>query len=131
MLATCETRLSNFLEYPRVELADTMTSVATPPAKKFSKSLSLQYLNPKLLVAQKGVEAVEDVIPELEIELSISDLLLSPQVVDEGNFMTIKLDDVLPVPEEWSLREGSEKDLNTSMRCDTNIQISLRIQLIL
>jgi hypothetical protein len=117
VLATCETRLSHFLEYPRVEMADTMTSIATPPAKRVVKHLSLQYLNTKLLqtVAQKGVEAVEDVVPELEIELSISELLLSPQVVEEGNFITIRLDDVLPVPEEWSLREGTEKDLNTSI----------------
>jgi hypothetical protein len=94
-----------------------MTPAALPPAKKVVKHLALQYLNPKLLqsVAQKGVEAVDDVVPELEVELSISDLLLPTLVVDEGNFITIRLDDVLPVPEEWSLREGSEKDLNTSL----------------
>lgn len=51
--------------------------------------------------------------------MSISKLLIEPEVVEAGTFLTFKVEDALPVPEEWTLKEGTEKDMNSSKRrCD-------------
>ena len=34
--------------------------------------------------------------------------------MEDGNFINIKIDDLFPLPEEWSTKEGNKKDLNSS-----------------
>lgn len=114
VLASCETSLSHFLQYPSVEGGPGGAGRVVAPDTRVSKHLPLAYVSPKLL--QSGPPGGQEDVPELEIDLEISALLVAPEAIEEGNFITLKLDDVFPLPEEWSLREGTEKDLNSSMR---------------
>ncbi|KAJ3217632.1 Cilia- and flagella-associated protein 70 [Clydaea vesicula] len=125
VLGTCETKIQNFLNYPKVETQQ--STVSLPPELFLQKKIPVNYLNQKLLAlpnlpanAKNNATAAqvvneEDLIPEIEVQISLSSLLLDPEVVDNGNFIHLKVDDVYPVPEEWSLREGTEKDLNTNV----------------
>lgn len=66
------------------------------------------FLNPKSLPP--------DIKPELEFEITLSRPLFSSNDIENANFMYLKLDDMYPCPEEWNLKEGNEKDLNSSTR---------------
>lgn len=52
--------------------------------------------------------------PSVLVEIALSRPLLTPAQLTNSVFLTIVLDDVRPVPEEWTLREGNEKDPNSS-----------------
>ena len=71
------------------------------------------YLNPKLL-PPPSKEGDPSNAPEITIEASISNPLIAPEIVEAGNFISFKLLDMYPVPEDWTLKEGTEKDLNSS-----------------
>jgi hypothetical protein len=59
-------------------------------------------------------------IPELEVEIVLSKPLIPQEVMELGNFIIFKPEDMLPLPEEWSLKEGNEKDINSS-KCNACI----------
>ena len=88
MLATSEVSLRQLLTNSSVSL-----------------KVALVYLNPKLLLAD----------PFLLATVSLDKPLISELDMAEGNFMTIKLDDCWPVPDEWTLKEGNEKDLGSCL----------------
>jgi hypothetical protein len=74
----------------------------------FAETLVINYTNPKLLAPNQEV-------PCLKIELSLTKPLLSAEAILNGIFANISLDTLHPLPEDWSIREGSEKDLNSSI----------------
>lgn len=74
----------------------------------FKDSFPIVYANQKLL------QPASDAIPEIEIEVSISHPLLTESDLQGGSFASIRVEDVFPVPDEWTLKEGNEKDLNSS-----------------
>jgi hypothetical protein len=43
----------------------------------------------------------------------LSQSLLPTEVLEAGNFMTITVEDMRPVPDEWQLK-ANEKDMNSS-----------------
>ncbi|KAJ3276552.1 Cilia- and flagella-associated protein 70 [Terramyces sp. JEL0728] len=53
--------------------------------------------------------------PAISIEVTLSKPLISTQVLQNGIFATLKPEEVYPVPEDWSLREGNEKDPNSNL----------------
>ena len=53
-------------------------------------------------------------VPELEIEITLSRPLLRSEDLENGNILTIKIDDMWNVPEDWSVKEGTERDLSSS-----------------
>ncbi|KAJ3056144.1 Cilia- and flagella-associated protein 70 [Rhizophlyctis rosea] len=90
-------------------------SAQSPTAPlSFRQTVPITYLNPRLLAPGKNEVEDPNKIPEFEVEVSISEPLIPPEVVEQGNFITLKVEDVVPVPDEWSLKEGMEKDLNSS-----------------
>jgi len=78
-----------------------------------TKTASINYINPRLLPATKGDEDLAK-LPEFTVEVTISNFLIDPEIVEHGNFINLHLNELYPVPEEWSLKEGTEKDLNSS-----------------
>jgi hypothetical protein len=104
---------STFLNYPQRDPDENSDVPLTPPPLHFKTSVPISYLNPKLL-PNPPKEGEPNNQPELTIEASISNLLIPMDVVEAGNFVTVKLDDAFPVPDEWALREGNEKDVNSS-----------------
>ena len=50
----------------------------------------------------------------LSVEISLSRALISPTDLQNGMFATLKVEEIYPVPDDWSLRDGNEKDLNSS-----------------
>ncbi|KAJ3416941.1 Cilia- and flagella-associated protein 70 [Chytridiales sp. JEL 0842] len=92
-----------------------------PPPTNFKSSLPISYVNPKLLPSSKAAATVDasggegSNLPELNVDVSISNLLIPMDVIEAGNFVTIKLDDAFPVPDEWTLKEGTEKDLSSNI----------------
>ncbi|KAI8802085.1 hypothetical protein BJ742DRAFT_873493 [Cladochytrium replicatum] len=86
-----------------------------PPSLSFVESIPVAYMNPKLLAPPKGDEDPPKSGPELIIEVSISKPLLDAEMIEGGNFMHLKIEDVCPVPDEWTLKEGTDKDLNSNI----------------
>ena len=80
-----------------------------------TKTAPIIYLNPRLLPANnnKGDDELMKG-PEFTVEVTISNFLIDPEIIEHSNFINLHLSEVYPVPEEWSLKEGSEKDLNSS-----------------
>jgi hypothetical protein len=75
--------------------------------QSYQEVLSLNYLNPKMLTP--GQE-----LPSITVEISISRPLLSMEAIQKGVFAKISLDTLSPVPEDWTIREGNEKDPHSS-----------------
>ncbi|KAJ3324059.1 Cilia- and flagella-associated protein 70 [Boothiomyces sp. JEL0866] len=64
--------------------------------------------------------------PTISIEVTLSKPLIPTQVLQNGIFATLKPEEVYPVPEDWSLREGNEKDPNSNLYTYTmNLKIPL------
>jgi hypothetical protein len=93
-----------FLKYFKAEDYD-----ATIPdcPLSFTQTIPIVYTNLKMLTPNQEV-------PVLHIEISLSRALLSPTQLSSSVFMNIHLFDLKPVLEEWTLREASEKDPNSS-----------------
>ncbi|KAJ3101698.1 Cilia- and flagella-associated protein 70 [Phlyctochytrium planicorne] len=105
---------SVFLKYPQRDTTAPADVPLSPPPLSFKDSVSITYLNSRLLPgASKDGEPSN--LPELFFEASLSKPLIPPEVVENGNFITFKLDDLFPVPDEWTLKEGTEKDLNSNI----------------
>ncbi|KAI9204949.1 uncharacterized protein BJ171DRAFT_423701, partial [Polychytrium aggregatum] len=110
-------KLLNFISRdPSVE-----TVSPEPPPLSVSETLSVSYANPKLLPVPKSPE--EDISPRIEVEITFDDHLIRPDIQDTSNCICLKIEDMLPVPDEWNVKEGSEKDLNssdlTNLLCNT------------
>jgi len=78
-----------------------------------TKTAQINYLNPRLLPAAKADDDLAK-LPEFTVEATISNFLIDPEIIEHGNFINLHLNDIYPVPDEWSLKEGTEKDLNSS-----------------
>jgi hypothetical protein len=52
--------------------------------------------------------------PTINLMITLSRPLIPAVVLQSGLFAQISVDDARPVPDEWSLREGNEKDLQSS-----------------
>ncbi|KAJ3045423.1 Cilia- and flagella-associated protein 70 [Rhizophlyctis rosea] len=88
---------------------------STAPPLSFRQTVPITYHNPRLLAPGKGEVEDPNKVPEFDVEVCISEPLIAPEVVEQGNFITLKVEDVVPVPDEWSLKEGMEKDLNSNI----------------
>jgi hypothetical protein len=51
---------------------------------------------------------------EVEVTITFSRELISMATFEDGNFLTIKVEDMRSLPEDWSAKEGNEKDLSSS-----------------
>ncbi len=78
-----------------------------------TKTAQINYVNPRLLPATKGDDDLAK-LPEFTVEVTISNFLIDPEFIEHGNFINLHLNELYPVPDEWSLKEGTEKDLNSS-----------------
>ena len=114
ILGTAEATLAtNFLNYTqRDPEGNPGDPLPPPPLTLYQATLPISYNNIKLLSTVSGASTLAP--PELDVEFCISKPILESSNADGGNFITFKLDDVFPLPEEWTLKEGNEKDLNTS-----------------
>ena len=81
---------------------------------ELKRSVNISYVNPKMLGS-------ESLVPALDIEVKLSAPLLPAEAMEAGNLMTITVEDMSPVPDEWTLKDGVDKDL-TSSAC-TNIVV--------
>ena len=72
-----------------------------------SRKITINYINPKNLTSNQES-------PSITVEISLSRPLLSSSLLSNSVFMSIITEDIRPIPEEWSLRDGSEKDVNSS-----------------
>ena len=105
---------STFLKYQhRDPDSDADETPLPPPPLHLKETVPITYNNLKLLPPPSKDGEIAN-LPEITIEASISCPLIDPEVAEAGNFLTIKLDDLHPVPEEWTLKEGTEKDMNSS-----------------
>jgi hypothetical protein len=75
----------------------------------YKETIPIVYGNTKLLQPSN-----ESNVPEFEVEISLSRPFLTEQELAEGCFASFLIQDVYPVPEEWTLKEANEKDLNSS-----------------
>ncbi|KAJ1551557.1 Cilia- and flagella-associated protein 70, partial [Nowakowskiella sp. JEL0078] len=91
----------------------------------FKKSIQITYQNLKHLGPSnptgKNANAVateDDLsakLPEFEVEVSLSRPLFLQDALEAGNFITFKFDDMFPLPDEWSLKEGTDKDITSNI----------------
>ncbi|KAI8911084.1 hypothetical protein EDD86DRAFT_246421 [Gorgonomyces haynaldii] len=105
VLGTGEVSLyKRFLDYYKRETPDAPVPECTLLTKEV---VSINYANPKMLQPQDK--------PEVVLEISLSKALIEPSVMAKGVFATLELKDMYPLPEDWTLKEGNEKDLNSSI----------------
>ncbi|KAI8929249.1 hypothetical protein BC831DRAFT_6458 [Entophlyctis helioformis] len=83
-----------------------------PSPLVFRETVPVVYANPKLL---SPAPESQKTTPECTIEVSLSRPLLRPEDILNGNFVTLRVDDVWPVPDEWTTKEGNEKDINSNI----------------
>jgi len=73
-----------------------------------TKTAPINYLNPRLLPATKGDDDLAK-LPEFTVEVTISNFLIDPEFVEHGNFINLHLNEIYPVPDEWSLNKALKK----------------------
>ncbi|KAI9363935.1 hypothetical protein DFJ73DRAFT_810162 [Zopfochytrium polystomum] len=113
VLGTAEFKLDAFVQYsPRDPNSDSHAQPSLPPLS-LKETATISYLNPRLLPPPS--KDGEPNSPEFNIIASISNPLIAAEVVENGSFITIGVDDMFPVPDEWTLKEGTEKDLNSNV----------------
>eukprot|EP00842_Homolaphlyctis_polyrhiza_P007011 jgi/Hompol1/89/HPOL_005219-RA len=78
----------------------------------YRENLPIVYANPKLLAPSP--ESLKST-PECTLEVVLSRPLLRPDEIMNGNFVAVRVEDVYPVPDEWTTKEGNEKDLNSNL----------------
>lgn len=115
VLGTAELCLfKKFLKYFTKETPD---SVVPECPLTIREVLPIVYANTKLLgpdTTTKVVGSVEVKIPEIILEISISRPLIEATALQHGVFVNLNIEDLHPLPEEWSIKEGNDKDLNSS-----------------
>ncbi|KAJ1542222.1 hypothetical protein HK405_010123 [Cladochytrium tenue] len=112
VLGTAEVRLSPFVKCATKDPQSDAATNALLPALSRKENAVFSYLNPRLLPPPS--KDGEQLLPELAVEVSISNPLIRPEAIEAGNFITFSPEDFLPVPDEWTTKEGTEKDLNSS-----------------
>jgi hypothetical protein len=107
ILGTAELNLyKKFLRYFTKENHDS----PVPECNLFIReTIPIVYLNSKLLASST------EKIPEVTVEISISRPLISTEALQHGVFVSISIDDMQPLPEEWSTKEANDKDLNSNL----------------
>lgn len=76
-------------------------------------NVDLRQTMPLAVTAAAGKGAAES-MPEVEVHIHLSKPIVDMATLENGNILTIKVDDMRGLPEDWSLKEGSEKDPSTS-----------------
>ncbi|KAJ3295071.1 Cilia- and flagella-associated protein 70 [Rhizoclosmatium sp. JEL0117] len=114
VLGTTEISLASFLKYPPRDPNAPPTTPYLLPSLNIKETVGFTYLNPKLLPPPPK-EGDPNNQPEVTIEVSLSAPLLAPEIVEAGNFIHIRMEDLYPVPDEWTLKDGNEKDLNSNI----------------
>ncbi|RKP16794.1 hypothetical protein ROZALSC1DRAFT_24879 [Rozella allomycis CSF55] len=67
------------------------------------------------LVYAAGKQGLNDLPPAfLTVTVSLDRPLLSHEELENGNIMTFKFSDFSPTPDDWTLKEPNERDLNSS-----------------
>ena len=96
---------TNLLGVAEINLYSKFLKPTQEPKLSIRETLPVVYANTKLLGT--GTET-----PEIDIQISIS----RPFDLESGVFASLRVEDVFPVPDEWTLKDGTEKDLNSSMQ---------------
>ncbi|KAH6572162.1 hypothetical protein BASA50_005685 [Batrachochytrium salamandrivorans] len=111
LLGTAELSLDKpFIHYAGREL-EKETPVSLPTLV-FRETVPIIYSNAKLLVS---LPEFQRTAPECVVEVLLSRPLLSHNDFINGNFVNLHIDSVYPVPDEWNVKESSEKDLNSNI----------------
>jgi len=100
-----------------IDLNDTPSLIKSHDISSYltiTKTVPINYLNPRLIPANTKGDDELTKLPEFTVEVTISNFLIDPEVIEHGNFINLHINELYPVPEEWSLKEGTEKDLNSS-----------------
>ncbi|TPX37150.1 hypothetical protein SmJEL517_g01059 [Synchytrium microbalum] len=108
VLATAEVSLgARFLKYPpRLDSAPSDAPLSSPELS-FVETITWTYVTPKMVA---GSDA-----PLVDIELSLSKCLVSPADWEAGNLVAFTIADMAPVPDEWTTKEGSDRDPNSNI----------------
>ncbi|TPX41837.1 hypothetical protein SeLEV6574_g05897 [Synchytrium endobioticum] len=108
VLATAEVSMAHqFLKYPPRPDHLPQDAPSPTPELSFSDSLTWVYATPKMIA---GFDP-----PTMDIDVSLSKVLIPPADWDTGVLFTLTIADVAPVPDEWSTKEASERDLNSNI----------------
>lgn len=105
LLGTAE--LSLYTKYLNYHSSETVESIVPECELLITQNLPVTFLNQKSPMDVK--------LCEISVEISLSRALIDPVSLQNGVFAKIIVEDMYPVPEEWSLKEGNEKDLNSSL----------------
>ncbi|KAJ3022692.1 Cilia- and flagella-associated protein 70 [Thoreauomyces humboldtii] len=92
---------------------DAAAEASQPSPLSFRSTAAIAYGNTRLL--GKDADDPARIGPDFDVEVSISRPLIQSDLVEAGTFLTFQVGDVSPVPEEWSCKEGNEKDLNSNL----------------
>jgi hypothetical protein len=79
-------------------------------------SIPTQLSDTIILYPEDGKKEADKQYPELKIQVNVSRPVLTQKAMNSGRFISILMKHMLPVPDEWSLKEPVEKDLNSSKR---------------
>lgn len=90
------------------------------PILSDTKTVRVVYSNLKLLI--------NDAVPEIEVMISLSSPLISEPELETGSFALFKVVDVASLPEEFSLKDGTEKDPNSSKSSMLNRKMNSRLK---
>jgi hypothetical protein len=112
VLGTCEIPLSSFL---RNTTSSTLIEANWYPVAYTNTKLLSSTAAPAGITSAAISEGGESNAPEIQVSFTISGPLITAADTENGNFMTIRVESAFPVPDEWTLKDGSEKDLNSSM----------------
>jgi hypothetical protein len=77
-------------------------------------SIPTQYSETIILYPEDGKREADKQYPELKIQVNVSRPIITQKAMNSGRFISILMKHMLPVPDEWTLKEPVEKDLNSS-----------------
>lgn len=75
--------------------------------EEVNRTIALQYVNPKLIPNNEEAS--------VDVTLSFTEPLLTATDIKQGNFIQVIPEDFEGLPEEWSTKDGVEKDLNSNL----------------
>lgn len=93
------------------EAATATAPVGPAPSITSTTTHPITYINTKLLPAT----LTSSTQPELTLTTSLSVPLLMDKEIGEGNFVGLRVADLIGLPEEWTVKEGTEKDLGSNI----------------
>ncbi|KAL7747637.1 hypothetical protein RI367_006926 [Sorochytrium milnesiophthora] len=100
-----------------------LSEATTQPLNTYgAATIPIVYANSKMLVDtaasnQKLLSSdnTTGLVPDLDVEVMLDRPLIEESELAQGNFLTIRPWELLPVPEEWSHKDAVEKDLNSNL----------------